>query len=275
VLYSELFAARLRQLKTGELSTALEVLIEKAFSLSRTQFWINKNQPVRDRSALRRFNGYFRRLLADEPLAYILKEKEFFGETFSVSPAVLIPRPETELLVEKALALIGCNAARILDIGAGSGNISIILALRSGATVTAVDTSRPALRVLKKNIARFGLQKKIRVLAADLFPNSGGPFDLIIANPPYLSRSDWNALPAGIRRFEPKAALLAGPAGTETLARIIAGAPAHLAPRGQLLLEIGYGQLRAVRAFLKSAQLRELATSRDYARIPRVVIAGR
>jgi release factor glutamine methyltransferase len=273
VLYSELFAAHLKQLKTGELSTAVEALIEKAFAISRTQFWIKKNQPVRDAAGLRKFRCFFRRLLANEPLAYILREKEFFGEVFHVNPAVLIPRPETELLVEKALDSLGKAPARILDIGAGSGNISIMMALRSDSIVTAAELSRPALRVLKKNIARFGLQHRIRVVAADLFPKRSEPFNMIIANPPYLSRKDWDELPAGIKLFEPRAALVAGTAGTETLARIIAGAPEHLAPRGQLLLEIGCGQLRAIRAFLKSAKLRETGTIRDYSGIARVIVA--
>jgi len=275
VLYSELFAAHLRQLKTGELSTAVEALIEKAFAISRTQFWIMKNQPVRDAAGLRRFRGYFARLRADEPLAYILKEKEFFGELFSVSPAVLIPRPETELLVEKALALIGENPWRVLDIGAGSGNISIVMAMRSAAAVTAVEKSRPAVRMLKKNIARFGLQNRIRVAIADLFPEKNPAFDMILSNPPYLSNQDWNELPAGIRLYEPRSALLSGPAGTEALAGIIAGARERLAPGGRLLLEIGYGQLRPVRALLKSARLRETENIRDYGGIPRVIVACR
>ena len=275
MLYSELFAAHLHQLKKDELSTAVEVLIEKAFAISRTQFWIKKNQPVRDARGLKKFRGYFSRLLADEPLAYILKEKEFFGEKFMVNRAVLIPRPETELLVEKALELIGKKTARILDSGAGSGNIAIVLALKSRSTVTAIDMSPPALRVLKKNIARFGLQKRVQVLKADFFPKKFELFQLIIANPPYLSQKDWQVLPPGIKLFEPRAALVAGPAGTEALERIIAGAPGYLSPGGHLLLEIGRGQMRAVRAFLNTAGFRDIECSRDYRGIPRVISACR
>ncbi len=275
MLYRELFAASLQQLKKDELSTAVEALIEKAFAINRTQFWIKSNQPVRDRAGLKKFRRYFSRLLADEPLAYIVKEKEFFGEPFAVNPAVLIPRPETELLVEAALERSGDTPLRILDIGAGSGNISIVLALKSGSAVTAVDMSRAALRVLKKNIARFGLQNRIRVLAADLFPRPGLPFDMIVANPPYLSQKDWDDLPPGIKLFEPRCALLAGPAGTETLARIVAGAGAQLRPGGHLLLEIGRGQLRSVRALLKTAHFRERECVRDYGGIPRVIVASR
>ncbi|MBN2399833.1 MAG: peptide chain release factor N(5)-glutamine methyltransferase [Candidatus Aminicenantes bacterium] len=275
MLFSELFAVHLQQLKSGELSTAVEALIENAFAMNRSQFWIRKNQPVRDAAGLRKFRKHFARLLAHEPLAYILGEKEFFGEVFYVNPAVLIPRPETELLVEKALDLAGSKTLRILDIGAGSGNISVIMALKSAAQITAVDRSRPALRVLKKNIVRFGLQKRIRVMAADLFPKQNEPFDMIIANPPYLSGKEWRESPAGIKLFEPEAALLAGPTGTEVLARIIAGAPQHLTPCGHVLLEIGRGQLRAVRGFLKSARLREMDTICDYSGIARVVVACR
>lgn len=275
MLYSELFAAHLKRIKPGELSAAVEVLLEKAFAISRTQFWIIKNQPVRDGVGLRRFRRYFSRLLAAEPLAYILKEKEFFGEKFVVSPAVLIPRPETELLVEKALELLGNKPARILDSGAGSGCIAIILALRSFSTVTALELSRPALGVLKKNIARFGLQGKVKALRGDFFPAASEPFEMIVANPPYLSESDWDDLPPGIKNFEPRTALVAGADGTEALQKIIAGAYGHLSPGGHLLLEIGRGQLRPVRAFLKTAGFRGIDFRRDYAGIPRVISARR
>ena len=271
---AELFAGALRRSRAGELSTAIEALIEHSFGISRTQFWIRKDQAIRDAAGLGRFRRAFRRLLAGEPLAYILKVKEFYGECFVVSPAVLVPRPETELLVERALAILGDRPARVLDIGAGSGNISITLALRSAATVTALEPSRPALRILKKNIARFGVKGKVRPVAGDLFPRQPGTFQMIVANPPYLSRKDWLEAPAGIRKFEPKAALLAGPEGTEVLARIVAQAPRRLAPGGRLLLEIGHGQRRTVRGFLAAAGLREAECIRDYAGIERVIVAG-
>lgn len=273
--YSDLFAAALKKLKNNELSTAVQVLIEDSFAISREQFWVRKNQPIRDANGVRRFRRRLQRLLAGEPLAYILREKEFYGERFLVTPAVLVPRPETELLVEKALALLGQRPARVLDIGAGSGNISIVLALRSRSNVTALEKSRPALRILKRNIARFAVGQRVRPLAGDLFPADREPYQLIVANPPYLSCREWRESPAGIRRFEPQAALVAGPAGTEVLARIAAGAGSCLAPGGRVLLEIGRGQRRAVRRFLAGAGLRELECVRDYAGIERVVVACR
>ncbi|MBN2347078.1 MAG: hypothetical protein JXO51_11895, partial [Candidatus Aminicenantes bacterium] len=118
--YSELFASALRLCGRNELSTAVEALIEDVFAIRRSEFWIRKNQVIRDKTGVLRFRRRLRRLLAGEPLAYILREKEFYGETLEVTPAVLIPRPETELLVEKALEILGEEPARVLDIGAGS-----------------------------------------------------------------------------------------------------------------------------------------------------------
>lgn len=275
MLYSELFAAQLNRLKKGELSTAIEALIEKAFAITRTEFWIKKNRPIDDPVALRKFRRYAARLHAGEPLAYIIKEKEFFGEKFMVSRAVLIPRPETELLVERALELLAGGQARVLDTGSGSGAIAIILALKSNADITALDASRPALRLLRKNVAAFGLQERIRLRGGDWFPAGAERFDMIVANPPYLSRKDWLEAPPTVRRYEPPAALVAGPSGMEALERIIAGAGARLRANGRLLLEIGHGQLPAVRSLLKSAGFREVEWRRDYGGIPRVVSARR
>ncbi len=272
--YSDLFAAALRESGKNEMSAAIEILIENSFAISRSRFWIQKNQVVRDANGLRRFRRRLRRLLAGEPLAYILGEKEFFGHAFAVSPAVLVPRPETELLVEKALALLdGKPAARVLDIGAGSGCIAITIALHSPSAITALEKSRPALRVLKKNIARFGLQARVRPLSGDLFPRANESFEMIVANPPYLSRLDLQRAPRNVRLFEPHEALLAGADGTEVLSRIIAGAPRRLAPGGRLLLEIGHGQRRRVSGFLKAAGLQETECVRDYAGIERIIVA--
>ncbi|MDD8013580.1 MAG: peptide chain release factor N(5)-glutamine methyltransferase [Acidobacteriota bacterium] len=273
MLYSELFASALKKLDRNEMATAVEVLIESSFAINRSQFWMGRNQTIRDANGLRRFRRAFARLLAGEPLAYILGKKEFYGETFAVSPAVLIPRPETELLVEKALELLGQRPARILDIGSGSGCIAITLARLTRSHVVALEKSRPALRVLKRNIERFGVQSRVRPLAGDLYPGRAAAFRMIVANPPYLSRQDWLEAPREIRLHEPKTALVSGRAGTEILARIIAGAPRFLEPGSHLLLEIGQGQRRALCGFLKAAGLRELECVRDYAGIERVVVA--
>lgn len=274
MLYSELFTSAIKKLNKNELPAAVEILLEKSFGLSRTQFWLKKNQPIRNPNGLRKFRRLFARLLKNEPLAYILGEKEFYSHNFAVSPAVLIPRPETELLVEKALQLLP-SSARILDIGAGSGNIAIILALNSNATITALEKSKLALAVLKKNIVHFDLQEKVMAIGGDFFPAQPVLFDMIVSNPPYLSQRDWQHTTPGIKLFEPKAALVAGPAGTEALEKIIAGVPRYLKPGGHLLLEIGQGQRQAVLLFLAAVNLCELECVRDYQGIERVIVACR
>lgn len=274
MLYSELFTSAIKKLNKNELPAVVEILLEKSFGLSRTQFWLKKNQPIRNPNGLRKFRRLFARLLKNEPLAYILEEKEFYSHNFAVSPAVLIPRPETELLVEKALQLLP-SSARVLDIGAGSGNIAIILALNSNVTVMALEKSKLALAVLKKNIVRFNLQEKVMAIGGDFFPAQPVLFDMIVTNPPYLSQRDWQNAPPGIKLFEPKSALVAGSSGTEALGEIIAGVPRYLKPGGHLLLEIGQGQRQAVLLFLAAANLRELECVRDYQGIERVIVACR
>jgi release factor glutamine methyltransferase len=274
VLYCELFTAAIKKLNKNEWPTAVEVLIEKSFGLTRTQFWLRKNQPIRDPSGLRKFRRFFARLLREEPLAYILREKEFYSAIFAVNPAVLIPRPETELLVEKALQILAAPA-QILDIGAGSGNISIILALNTASTVTALEKNRSALKVLRKNIVRFNLQNNVMALNGNFFPKKNKVFDMIVANPPYLSQKDWQELPVGITDFEPQSALVAGPLGTEALEKIIVGAPRYLKAGGHLLLEIGQGQHEPVSCFLKRAGFQEMECVRDYQEIERVIVARR
>jgi release factor glutamine methyltransferase len=274
VLYSELFARSLQKLGRHELTAAVEVLIERAFNLSRTQFWIRRNQEIDNARKLAAFRRAFSRLLKDEPLAYITGEKEFYSHPFTVNRRVLIPRPETEFLVEKALAL-NPPPATILDIGAGSGNIAVSLALRSDARVWALEKSRAAHSVLKRNIARFALGTSIIPLLADLFPGRPIRFDLIVSNPPYLSCREWDRLPRMIRDFEPREALVAGPKGTEVIEEIICRAPGFLNAGGCLLLEAGKGQHRRVSRLLTESGFSGIEWIRDFQGIPRVVLARR
>ena len=272
MLYSELFSRSLQKLGRHELTVAVEVLIERAFGLSRTQFWIRRNQEIDNARNLAAFRRAFSKLLKDEPLAYITGEKEFYSHPFAVNRRVLIPRPETEFLVEKALAL-NPPPATILDIGSGSGNIAISLALRSAARVWALEKSRAAHSVLKRNIAHFDLETRVIPLLADLFPVRQIRFDLIVSNPPYLSCREWDRLPRMIRDFEPKEALVSGPKGTEVIEAIIFQAPRFLPAGGCLLLEAGRGQHRSVSRFLKESGFGGIEWIRDLQGIPRVVMA--
>jgi release factor glutamine methyltransferase len=217
-----------------------------------------------------------------EPIQYILGECEFYGMPFSVTPDVLIPRPETEQLVEKAAQLIpvfdrGCEgfSPRILDVGTGSGAIAISVARNWGpAEITAVDISPAALEVARSNAARLGFAEQIRFLQGDLLaPIAGEVFDLIVSNPPYVPARDRDSLAVEVRDYEPARALFAGDDGFEVYRRLIPAAYAVLARGGFIALEIGYGQADAVRDLLQAANFEAIEFTPDLQGIPRVVTA--
>lgn len=212
------------------------------------------------------FEALAARRTAGEPIAYLTGRREFYGLDFLVTPDVLIPREETELLVDIALE---SRAARILDLGTGSGCLAIAVAKHlPQAQVTAVDASPAALAVARANAARHGVC--VRFLQGDWFaPLAGERFDLILANPPYVAEADPH-LAQGDVRFEPRGALAAGPDGLDDIRRIVAGAPAHLVPGGRLWLEHGYDQARAVAALLDAAGFVAIEQRRDLAGILRV-----
>ncbi|MBS1190338.1 MAG: [protein release factor]-glutamine N5-methyltransferase [Rhodocyclaceae bacterium] len=208
-----------------------------------------------------------------EPLAYLLESAEFYGRSFTVSPAVLIPRPETEELVALALdRLAGIPAPRVLDLGTGSGIIAITLALeKPAARVTAVDISPAALEVARGNAERLGARVDFRP-GSWFGPVAGERFDLVVSNPPYVAQGDphleMNGLP-----FEPRGALTDGVAQGDGLAyirAIVAGAPDHLAPGGWLLFEHGYDQGEKSRNLLQAKQFKCILTQPDLAGIDRI-----
>lgn len=223
-----------------------------------------------DEHTLLDFASLTARRAGGEPVAYLLGHREFFGREFTVSSAVLIPRPETELLIELALSALGTGAtANILDLGTGSGCIGVTLALElPQARVSAVDSSLAALAVAQQNSLRHGA--RVRLLQSDWFAAMAGErFDLIVANPPYIASADPHLL-AGDLRHEPPAALASGIDGLDAIRRIIADAPAHLVSGGQLLLEHGYDQAAAARGLLEAAGLIDVEQYRDLAGIIRV-----
>lgn len=195
-----------------------------------------------------RFLDGLARRATGEPLAYILGDKAFFGLTLTVSPDVLIPRPDTETLVEWALELIPAQTATtVLDLGTGSGAIALAIQhQRPQAQVTAVDASEAALRMAQANAQRLNLPVEFRH-GSWLAPVAGRRFELIVSNPPYIAEGDPHMAALG---FEPRQALTAGPDGLDDLRQIIAAAPAHLQPGGWLLLEHGYDQPVAVAQLL-------------------------
>jgi len=207
-----------------------------------------------------------RRRVAGEPLAYLVGEKEFFGLRLRVDPRVLVPRPDTETLVEWALELLRDRASpRVIDLGTGSGAIALAIRhARPDARVEAVDRSADALEVAAANAQALGLPVHLR--QASWLEGAQGPYDLIASNPPYVAADDPH-LPA--LRHEPTCALVAGPDGLDDLRAIVQAAPALLAPGGWLLLEHGWDQAAPVRALLTAAGLQDAVSRRDLAGIER------
>lgn len=203
---------------------------------------------------------------AAEPAAYLLGRREFFGLDLHVDPRVLIPRPETETLVEWALELLrGRTAPRVIDLGTGSGAIALAIARHAPhAVMEAVDASAEALAVARANGLRLGLRVHWR--QADWLDGCEGRYDLVVSNPPYVAEGDEHL---AALRHEPLSALAAGADGLDDLRRIVAQAPARLAPGGWLLLEHGWDQAEAVRALLGAAGFRRTSTRADLAGIAR------
>jgi release factor glutamine methyltransferase len=211
-----------------------------------------------------RFRDSVERRARGEPVAYIIGHKEFYGLQLSVNPAVLIPRPETELLVDLALQRAFTS---VVDLGTGSGAIALAIKhQRPQARVVAVEASAAALVVAQRNAVKHALEIEFRH-GRWLEPLAGERFDLILANPPYVAERDPHLGDLG---FEPRGALVSGPDGLDAIREIARDAPRHLSPGGWLLLEHGMGQDGAVRALLSQAGLEEVDSCPDLARIPRV-----
>ena len=245
-----------------------------AHVLQRPRAWLfaHAGDPVPAETA-ERYTALLARRAVGAPVAYLAGEQGFWTLALEVSPATLIPRPETELLVELALARIPMGAAaRIADLGTGSGAIALAIAKERPRThVVATDASKPALEVARRNAARNGIAN-IEFRCGDwLAPLDGERFDLIASNPPYIAEGDPH-LGEGDLRFEPPAALSSGRDGLDAIRRIVRDAPLHLLPGGWLLLEHGWGQGAAVRALLGEAGFIGLETARDLEHRDRVTL---
>jgi release factor glutamine methyltransferase len=216
------------------------------------------------------YESLLTRRLRSEPIQYIIGEQEFFGLSLEVSPDVLIPRPETEHLVEAVLERVPANA-RIVDVGTGSGAIAVALARAlPQAQVTAVDLSRAALEVARRNAQRHAVSDRVTFLQSDLLAAlDGANFDAVVSNPPYVAEAE--VLEPQVANYEPHTALYAGSTGLEIYERLIPQARKRLKPQGWLMLEIGFGQLAAVEALLHDWSA--VSFMPDLQGIPRVVQA--
>jgi release factor glutamine methyltransferase len=254
-----------------------QILLAHALGCERIQLYTRFDEPAAD-PARTSFRELVRRRVEGCPVAYLVGRKEFYKLSFEVTPAVLIPRPATETLVVAALERAKPLAApRVLDVGTGSGCIAVSVASQHrGATVVAVDTSAEALDLARRNADRHGVAERIDLRQGELFAPVAGepPFDLVLSNPPYIPTADCERLTPDVRDHEPRAALDGGPDGLVVFDRLIAAAPAHLAPGGWLLIEIGAGQDQEARSRL--AQVPGLTvgpTRSDHEGQPRVVCA--
>ena len=223
------------------------------------------------------FGNWLSRRLAGEPVAYIVGAKEFWSLLFEVNREVLIPRPETEILVEEALLAANDmpGELRILEIGAGSGAVCVALARElPAARLVATDISAAALAVARRNALAHGVADRIDFLCGDLYAPVVGAFDLIVSNPPYIAAEEFEQLPRGVRDFEPGLALVAPEGGTACHREIIAGSRRHLRKTGWLLLEMGAGQKELIAELLNKSGVYEPSTARcDYGGVERVIKA--
>jgi release factor glutamine methyltransferase len=225
-----------------------------------------------------RFRELIHRRVAGWPVAYLVGTRDFYLLSFEVSPAVLVPRPETETLVLEALAFLKpLSAPSVLELGTGSGCIAVSIAhQKTDARVTAVELSPDALTVARRNAAKAGVAERIEFLQGDLFTpiNSGSRFDLVVSNPPYIAIGEFPSLAPDVRDHEPRIALDGGPDGLAFYRRIAAGVGPFLKSGGRLLMEIGFTQDEAVRAILSAQTEFEVgATIKDMSGHPRVVVA--
>jgi release factor glutamine methyltransferase len=252
------------------------LLLMHVLSLDRATLLAHPERPV-TRPEQELLQSVTARRLTFEPIQYIIGQQEFYGLTLRVTPAVLIPRPETELLVEAVLnRLDPAQKLRIVDVGTGSGAIAIALAHHlPTASVTAVDLSRRALAIARENVERHHLQRRVNLVVSNLLGAIADqePFDAIVSNPPYIPASDRPTLHPQVREHEPPRALFAGPTGLEIYERLIPQAQAMLKPNGLLALEIGYGQRDSIAALLSS--WRQVEFLDDLQGIPRVALARR
>ncbi len=254
----------------------LEAQILFAYALGVNRAWlIGHDRDTLTPAQTTCVEALLKRRLAGEPVAYLLGEREFYGRPFQVTPDVLIPRPDTELLVELALQRLPQDAAlNLLDIGVGSGVVAISLALeRPRCRVTGVDLSAGALRVAEANAE--ALHATVEFLAGDVFSALGKRrFHLIVSNPPYIAAADPH-LRQGDLRFEPPQALASGSDGLDLIRRLVSEAPEHLEAGGWLLLEHGWDQAAAVRALLQAAGFDKVFSASDLAGHERVTGGNR
>lgn len=291
--------ARLRAAQVPSYTLAAELLL--MYALGRDRAWLYSHpESLLESATAEKYFSLVARRASGEPTQYLIGKQEFWGLDFEVTPAVLIPRPETEHVVEVALERLGPRGLnikmrigapspklRIADIGTGSGCLSVALAHElPHAEICATDISAAALEIARRNALRHGVAEQIKFVQTNLLEaflresqvtkHESGPFDLIVSNPPYVARDEAAALPREVREHEPHSALFGGPTGVEMYSRLIEQAGVLLRPTGILVLELGYNAAESVRAILNAQRgWSRISVTNDLAGIPRVLAAER
>jgi len=251
-----------------------ELLLAQSLGSDRMGLYLHLDKPL-EPEELAAFKALVLRRREHEPVAYILGRREFFGLGFTVGPGVLIPRPETEHLVEAALAALeGASAPRVLDVCTGSGCVALALAhARPDLAVLAVDASERALDYARTNARELGLEARVELAQGHLLaPARGQSFHLVAANPPYVAQAQWEGLEEQVKGYEPREALVPGAGGLELTGEIIARAGEVLLPGGWLMVELGMGQEAAARELARAAGCYDDVTvAPDLAGTPRVL----
>ena len=250
-----------------------ELLARHALGWDRAA-WLASRRDAASSRFISEYDALVARRAAREPVSLILGRREFWGLEFDTRPGALIPRPETELIVEEALQEVAnVRAPLVADVGTGSGCLAVALASElPDARIVATDVSAPALEIAKANAEKHGVAARVRLVLANLLDSLAAKFDLIVSNPPYVKSGDRAGLGREVRDYEPAVALFGGPDGLDAIRALLGRAPALLKPEGRLILEFGYGQEPDVVAIARSAGFDVLRVRADLQGIPRVAV---
>jgi release factor glutamine methyltransferase len=257
--------------------TTAQLLLAHLLGKDRTYLLTHPNEPVEE-TIRHQFRAWASRRAGGVPLQYLIGHQEFYGLDFIVTPDVLIPRPETELVVEEVLGSSQPPAPLIIDVGAGSGCLAVTLAVHlNQARIIALDISPSALKVARLNAQRHGVEDQLLFLASDLFSalvpcQPSTTADFIVANPPYVSEAEFAGLPREVREHEPHVALIAGPDGLALHRRLLTESPAFLRPGGSLIMEMGFGQCDALVGLVEPSTWRLEKILSDLQGLPRTLV---
>lgn len=259
-----------RQVESARLNA--EHMLAHVLSRKRIELYLEFERELEE-IELAPLRDMLRRRGEGEPLQHLLGTVEFCGRTFRCDKRALVPRPETETLVELLEAKITNGGSRIVDVGTGSGVIALSLAAKfTSATIYATDTSADALALARENAAHLGLSERVQFTKCDLLDGFNERFDVIVANLPYIAMNDRSSLDREVLH-DPETALFAGQRGDELIRRLIEQAPAHIANAGLIALETGYGQSGSVSALLAEKNFHDIEIKQDYSGIPRLIFA--